>query len=246
MFEDALPEKKIGYLSLNSYIEIQAYEFYRLAPPGVMPTFVPCGMQEHSLAAARRAIAAMDGLLDLLAARNVDIVFQGGLPIPLLIGPAAHDDLVRHMAQRTRRPALTQMQSVIAAMKAVGLKNVLVANRWTDDLNDALPAFFARDGIKIAGRCTRSLTPTETTRMKDADTADLAFELALNGFKANPAADGLYLGGNAWLAQPIVERLEAEVGKPVICNNGAAVWDLLRRLGKWKPLPGRGRLLETP
>ena len=48
MFKDSLPDKKIGYLSLRTYIENQAYELYRLAPPGIMLVLMPCGLRDHT------------------------------------------------------------------------------------------------------------------------------------------------------------------------------------------------------
>jgi maleate cis-trans isomerase len=244
MFEDSLPEKKIGYLSLRIYIENQAYEFYRLAPPGVMLMLMPCGLREHTVEDVQRVIANLDGLLDHLIARRVDIVLQAGLPVPLLIGVSAHDDLMGHIAEYTGRPAVSQMHNVVAAMKRLAIGNVLVVNRWNDGLNASLARFLARDGIKVAGVSNRILSPEKTSKMAGGDTAHLAYELALAGVKAYPESDGIFLGGSAWLSQPVIERLESETGLPVIANHNATLWDMLRRLGKWQPLPGRGRLLE--
>jgi maleate cis-trans isomerase len=246
MFEDALPQKKIGYLSLRVYIENQAYEFYRLAPPDVMLMLMPCGLRDHSIEEIEKFRVNLDGLLDHLVTRQVDIVLQAGLPIPLVIGPAAHDELIAHMAAYTGCPAVSQMQSAIAAMKQVGISNVLAVNRWTEKLNTSLAEFLARDGIRMAGVASRDLRPDKTSRMKGGDTAELAYELALSGIRAHPEADGIMLGGSAWLSQPLVERLEAELGLPVIANHNATLWDTLRRVGKWQPIEGRGRLLACP
>ncbi len=244
MFKDSLPDKKIGYLSLRTYIENQAYEFYRLAPPGIMLVLMPCGLRDHTAKEVKRVVKSFDSFLDPLIARNVDIILQAGLPIPLLLGPKGHDALIHRIEDYTGRPAVSQLQNVIAAMKSLNLRNVLVANRWTDRMNTSLTEFLARDEISVAAVFNHVMAPSESHKMKSEETAQMAYDMALAGFRENPEADGLYLGGNAWLAQPVVERLEAETGKPVICNNGATLWDLLRRLGKWRPMPGRGFLLE--
>ena len=50
MFEDYLPKHKIGCLSPLAVVENAAYEFYRLAPPGLMLVLVPIGLSEFSRA----------------------------------------------------------------------------------------------------------------------------------------------------------------------------------------------------
>ena len=42
----------------------------------------------------------------------------------------------------------------------------------------------------------------------------------------------------------MVEALEQELGKPVICSNQAMLWDCLRLAGVDDKLPGLGRLLR--
>ena len=244
MFRDELPEKKIGYLVPRYLVENQAYEFYRMAPPGIMLVLAPCGLDDFTTTDVKRVAKSIERVLDMLMERDVDIVIQAGVPLPLLIGLEAHDELVAHIAKYTGVPAVSQMQNVIAAIKHLGLKNVLVANKWTDAMNATMKAFFERDGIGLAGVCSKSMSPAEFGDIPTGDSAQLAYDLGLRGFKATPQADGLYIGGGSWLSQPVSEQLEEEVGKPVICNHSASMWHLLSLLGKWRPCPGHGRLLS--
>ena len=50
MFEDAVPRLKIGALKPLSVVDNSAYEFYRIAPPGVMLVMIPVGLGEFSTA----------------------------------------------------------------------------------------------------------------------------------------------------------------------------------------------------
>ena len=50
-------------------------------------------------------------------------------------------------------------------------------------------------------------------------------------------------GGN-WIAMPMIERLEQELGKPVLCNNAVSIWAGLRLLKRTDSVPGYGRLLR--
>jgi maleate cis-trans isomerase len=55
----------------------------------------------------------------------------------------------------------------------------------------------------------------------------------------------VYIGGGSWLTLPVISRLEAEFDKPVITNQVATVWHVLRRLDCWTPIQGFGRLLQS-
>ena len=43
---------------------------------------------------------------------------------------------------------------------------------------------------------------------------------------------------------PIVEKLENDLGKPVICNNAVSLWAGLRLMKIKDGIPGYGRLLR--
>ena len=243
MFRDELPEKKIGYLVPRHLVENQAYEFYRMAPPGIMLVLAPCGLGDFTAADVSRVAQSLEIVLDRLLERDVDIILQAGVTLPLLLGVEAHDRLIAHIAEYTAIPAVSHMQNVIAAIKHLGLKNVLVVNKWSDTMNATMKAFFERDGISLAGVCSKSMSPSQFGELPTGDSAQLAYDLGIRGLREYPKADGLYIGGGSWLAQPVSEQLEAEVGKPVICNHSASMWHLLTLLGKWRPCPGHGNLL---
>ncbi len=101
MFEDFAPKFKLGCLMPGAIIDNHAYEFYRLAPPGVMEVMIGVGLTEFSRQDVERVFAPLDRYLDQLMDRGVDMVIQNGVPLPILIGIEAHDRMVAHMAERT-------------------------------------------------------------------------------------------------------------------------------------------------
>src|SRR6202023_3452896 len=105
MFDDYLPKHKIGCLSPLAVVENAAYEFYRLAPPGLMLVLVSVGLTEFSRAGVDRVVAALDSYLDMLKERDVNLVMQNGVPLPLLIGIEAHDRMIAHMSKYSGLPA---------------------------------------------------------------------------------------------------------------------------------------------
>lgn len=246
MFEDALPRRKIGVLSPLAVIDNSAYEFYRLVGDRAMLVLIPIGLSEFSARDVERVFAPIDSLLDKLMDRGVDIVMQSGVPLPILIGVEAHDRLIAHMAEYSGRPATSSVIGIAAAAKHLGIRNIALANKWSDAMNRTLAEFFAREGVKVAGVAAEVMSPAEFQKKSSAENIELAYELGRAAFTKFPDADGLYIGGGAWLSQPVCEALEREFGKPTISNQSALIWDTLNKVGCWQPIPGHGRLLASP
>src|SRR5882724_8020706 len=151
MFDEFNPKLKIGCLQPGAVIDNAPFEFYRLAPRGVMLVMVGVGLKEFSSQDVERVFAPLDRYLDQLMERDVDLVIQHGVPLPILIGIEAHDRMMAHMAEYTGLPATSTVLSVVRAAVELGLKRIAVVNKWTAEMNATLAAFFARGGISVIG-----------------------------------------------------------------------------------------------
>jgi maleate isomerase len=245
-FANFTPKLKIGCLQPGAVIDNAPFEFYRLAPPGVMLVMVGVGLKEFSSDDVERVFAPLDLYLDQLMERGVDLVIQNGVPLPILIGIEAHDRMVAHMAAYTGVPATSTVLSVVRAAVDLGIGTVAVVNKWTDEMNQSLAGFFARGGVKIVGGATRSLHPADFHRIAADDHMELAHELGRRAFLDHPHCDAVYIGGGSWIAEPVAVRLEAEFGKPVLCNQAAVIRHTLKLLDAWTPMPGHSRVLALP
>jgi len=246
MFESFVPRFKIGCLMPGDIIDNHAFEFYRLAPPGVMLVMVGVGLTEFSRQDVERVFKPLDRYLDQLMERGIDLVMQNGVPLPILIGIEAHDRMVAHMAEHTGLPAVSTVLCVVRAATELGIRKLAVVNKWTDEMNRSLAAFFARDGVTVAGGATKSLHPADFHRIPQGDHMQLGYELGRRAFLDHPDCDAVYIGGGSWLAEPVAARLEAEFDKPVLCNQSAVIRNTLKLLGAWTPIKGHSRVLATP
>jgi maleate cis-trans isomerase len=245
MFERQIPKHRIGCLQPGAIIDNHPFEFYRLAPPGVMLVMIGVGLEEFSRRDVERVFAPLDRYLDQLMVRDVDMVIQHGVPLPLLIGIEAHDRMIEHMAHYTKKPATSTVLSVVQAASELGLRRLAVVNKWTADMNAALAAFLARGGVSIVGGATRPLDPVVFHRIETGDHMQLAYELGRQAFLNHPDCDGVYIGGGSWIAEPVAARLEVEFGKPVLCNQAAVIRNTFKMLGIWRPIEGHCRVLAA-
>ena len=117
MFEEHLPKHKIGCLSPLPVVENAAYEFYRLARPAHAGPHSgrPGGILARDV---ERVFAPLDSYLDMLMERDVNLVMQNGVPLPLLIGLDAHDRMIAHMAKHSGLPATSTVLRWAAAAPA--------------------------------------------------------------------------------------------------------------------------------
>ena len=58
-----------------------------------------------------------------------------------------------------------------------------------------------------------------------------------------PDSDGLFVSCTDFRAVEIVEKLEHDLGKPVVTANQATMWDVLRKLNIREPRAGFGKLM---
>ena len=126
MFVDEMPQKKLGILSPRHVADNGPYEFYRLAPPGVMLVSVNCGLDHFTVEDVERVFKPIERLLDMMVERDVDIISQTGVPLPCVIGTKAHDVMLKRISDHTGKPATSQLNNVLAALKHLKLKNVKI------------------------------------------------------------------------------------------------------------------------
>jgi maleate isomerase len=73
------------------------------------------------------------------------------------------------------------------------------------------------------------------------------YEFVKGAFLGNPTAEAIYMLGPAWRALDIIERLERDLGVPVVHAVPAQCWDIQRHLNMREPVEGFGRLVaEMP
>lgn len=245
MFEDVVPKKIIGYLFPRHQVDTLAYELYHLLPDRVLLVICPVRLGRFAREDVERALAPLDEYIRRMMNRKVNIIVHGGVPLTLIQGMEAHDEMLAKINKATGLPATSTTLEVVEAVKHLGIRKVVQVNKWREDMNQSLRRYFEREGIQVAGVNCLNMGMGEAHKLSYAEHTTMLYELVRKGFKDNPDADGVYLGGGSMVSYPIVAPLEKEFGKPVVTNAAALSWGLCRKLDCWEPLKGYGRLLES-
>lgn len=155
------------------------------------------------------------------------------------------EQLPGFMREQTGLPAVTTAQSLVLALRALGAKKVAVATPYHDALNDHEIHFLADQGIETAsmrGLGIGTNGPAEY-RLIARVPLDQVYAHARAAFVLS--ADALLISCTDFATLPLIERLERDIGKPVVTSNQATFWAALRAAGVNDRLASFGALLQN-
>ncbi len=157
--------------------------------------------------------------------------FWGGVA-----GNAAFEERLR---ERSGLPVTTGASSCRAALEELGVRRIAVFSPYQPVADREVGRFFTEAGFEVAAitglRCP---TAMDIARVEEPRLREMVAELD------GPDVDAIVQVGTnlSFVAQ--ADRLEAELGKPVIAINAATLWHALREHGIDDQVDGSGALLR--
>lgn len=221
-------------------------EFYRMAPPGVTVHFARldsgAGAPGTPEAMEQRTLGYLDALpaaVRALAAVEPAVVVLAHTAVSYLNGADGEAALTARLAELAGTRATTAAGAVAAGLRQLGVKRLALATPYPESISAAGRKFWEASGFEIVGY--RRLDGVANIY---TETEERAFSL---GCAADvPAAEAIVISGTGLPTAGIVERLEKDLGKPVVTSQQASLWRALRLAGLADRVPGFGRLLREP
>lgn len=215
-------------------------EFNRMAPDGVTTHFTRMPIHFHPEEDGFRS------LLDDLSIRLDELKTCGSTAVAYncTVGSMAcpTELLNGHLEKVSGAPAVSTAASVIAALKALGVKRLAFASPYTEEVNQHEKEYLEAAGFEVVamagynfgdgperGKNYAAVPPDEV--MAHARSVD------------RPDAEAIFISCANFGSASVAGALEAELGKPVVTSNIATFWAALRAAGIDDPIPGYGRLL---
>jgi len=223
-------------------VNIVVEEWYpRVVPNGVSVHFARMLIAGGSSPEKIIAMDHEDGgrAIEQIASCRPHAVAYGCTASSIVHGHAFDERLRGEIGRIAGVPATTATDSIFAACQALGLRRVTAISPYTEAVDAAEHRFFAEGGVEtVAGAC---LGITEGFRLAEPE-PEAILDLALRTW--NPQSDGLIAACLNFRSHPIIEEIEARIGKPVVTSTQAVLWRLLRLAGITTPIYGFGRLLR--
>jgi maleate cis-trans isomerase len=221
-------------------------ELYRMAPAGVTIHFARLTSLAGDPGAAdgmeRRTLGYLDSVPEAarsLADLRPGVVVIAHTAVSYLTGFAAEPALLARLAGLTPARPLTAAGAILAALEHLGVRRLALATPYPEAIAAAGRRYWAAAGLEVVAH--QGLPDVQNIY---AETEARAYEL---GRAADaPAAQALLISGTGLPTGGIVERLERDLGKPVITSQTATLWRALGMLGIDEPVRGYGTLLARP
>jgi maleate isomerase len=186
-----------------------------------------------------RCVLELEAESRKLADAEVDaIVFAATAPTRAK-GRGYDRELIRRMEHASGKPATTAATAFADALARLGAKTIAIGAPWSRTMDQPMVDFMQANGFKVIhSEVAGFVASIELGRVGP----EQAYELGRRTDR--PDADVIVMPGN-WPAMSVVERLERELGKPVLANNAVSLWAALRLLKRPDSIPGYGRLLRN-
>ena len=233
-------EIRLGVIVPSVNIVVEAW-YPQIVPAGVSVHFarmlMPAGTSPERIIEMDRT----DGkhAIDQLASCCPHAIAYGCTASSIVQGHAFDAHLREEITQIAGVPATSATNSIFAACAALGLKRVTAVSPYSAEVDAAEHRFFAEGGVEtIAGA---HLGISDGFRLAEP-APEAILDLALGAW--DPESDGLIIACLNFRSHPIIDALEARIGKPVVTSTQATFWHALRLAGVTTPIPGYGRLLR--
>lgn len=218
-------------------------ELYRLAPGDVTIHFARLESLAGEPGAAdgmeRRTLGYLDSVpaaVHSMEALRLGVVALSHTAVSYLSGFAAEPALLERLAKLSGARPLTAATAIAAALRHLRARRIALATPYPEVIAKAGRAYWTAAGFDIVAH--RGL-PDATNIYEE--TEERAY--ALGRSADAPEADAVLISGTGLPTAGIVERLERELGKPVVTSQTATLWRALELLGVSARVTGYGRLL---
>jgi maleate isomerase len=234
---------KIGVIMPSVEEGHATYEYRTLFPEGVslLETRVMClQITPEELKRGRDEVLHA---AEMLATAKADVIVYAQTAATYVWGVSGDKAIIDEIEKKTGVKATTGASSVMAALKALGIKKMLVFSPYGEEVVKMGIKFYEDKGIRVAAyECIGYTSTYDIYRVPPWE----AYRGVMNLYRKNPDVDGIFLSGGGMRILPIIETLEKDTGLPVVGTTTANVWRSLQLAGIKESISGFGKLLAMP
>jgi len=233
---------KIGHIA-PSRGDIFVYEFYKMAPEGVVMFNSTGTIRQLDRNNIERQLARVEEAAIDLAENDLDLIIIGGSPLFTSQGVGSDISAARRVQEKVKTAVTTGVTAEVEAMRAMGMKKVVVVTPHQPAMDAMMKDFLEGSGFQVVAiggmGCLRN---AEISKLPDHASYRLAKKLF---FEAPEKADGVFIHCPRWPTIGCIELLEKELGCPVITSSQSYTWWSLKLTNIRQNIPGYGQLMQS-
>ena len=217
----------------------QEPELTAALPPGVSLHTGRVAYRDITPEEQDRCVLELESESRKLADAEVDVIVFAATAPTLAKGKGYDRQLVKRMEDASGRSATTAATAFVDALTKLGVKKIAIGAPWSKIMDKPMVEFMEASGFQVVhSEVVGFVASIELGRVGP----ETAYNLARKADR--PTAEAIIMPGGNWGCMSVVERLERDLGKPVIVNNAVSLWAGLRLLKRGDSVPGYGTLLR--
>jgi len=218
------------------------YEFYRILPDGFMLLNTTGTIRRLVDDHLERQLARIEEATIDLAETGAEFIIIGGSPLFTRLGHGSDREIAAKLEAKVGVPVAAGMTCEVEALKHMGLKKVVVASPYPDNLTKRVGDFLTASGFQVLKAEGLGIElNSELANQPD----HAAYRIARRVYFSAPDADGIFLPCNRWPTVSTIDLLERETGKAALSSTLCNIWYALYRLHIKEDIQGYGSLLAS-
>src|SRR5438477_2330570 len=228
---------RFGLLTPSSNT-VQEPEFFALLPETITLHTGRVAYRDITPEEQMRCVLELETESRKLADAEVDVIVFAATAPTLAKGKGYDRELIKRMEDASGRPATTAATAFVDALNLLGITKIAIGAPWSKTMDKPMVEFMAASGFEVVhSEVVGFVASIELGRVGPETAYDLARRTD------RPEAQAIVIPGGNWPSMPVVERLENELGKPVLATNAVSLWAGLRLLKRGDGILGYGRRL---
>jgi maleate isomerase len=229
--------RRIGML-LPSSSSAQEADIGRALPKDITLHVARMRLNNVDAESTLRIVQEIEAESQKLADVDVDVIIFPATAPSSRMGPGYDQELIKRISAASGKPATTASTALLEALQALSVKRIALGAPWSASVNQSVTAFLNANGVEV-------LAQEALGHVRNLDIGLLEPQTAYDiGQRANRSdADAVMLACGNWSTFGIIDRLERDLGKPVLTTNQVTLWHALKIIGA-RPLEGLGVLLR--
>jgi maleate isomerase len=229
--------RRIGLL-LPSSNSIQEPDFVKVLPEHITLHVARMRLSNVEADSTLRIVQEIETESQKLADTDVDVIVFAATAPSSRNGIGYDQELIKRISAASGKPATTASTALLEALRALSAKRIVLGAPWSEAINRTAAAFIEANGFEVLAQEALQLVRNLDIGLLDPQTAyDVSRRID------RPDADAVMLACGNWSTFAIIDRLEHDLGKPVLTTNQVSLWHALKIIGA-SPLDGLGVLLR--
>jgi len=229
--------RRIGLL-LPSSNSVQEPDFLSVLPKHITLHVARMGLSNVEADSTGRIVEEIETESRKLADVDADVILFAATAPSSRNGIGYDRQLIQRISAASGKPATTASTALLEALRVLGARRIVLGAPWSEAINRTAAAFIEANGYAVTAQ-------EALGHVRNLDIGLLEPQSAYDvGRRVDrPDADAVMLACGNWSTFAIIDRLERDLGKPVLTTNQVSLWHALKMMDEG-PLTGLGALMR--